>query len=338
MADDGFITKQTLRKLLKTLSEDKVLVGPVNTGKTVEYQAASADELLMDDQVSYKSFKEFYFPQVEKLLTFTEDEAIENTEPEPAVIFGARPCDLEALRVMHEVFMEGRYADPFFARHMDANLLIGVGCAEKKPGCFCDALGLDKGFSDFCDIFLMPVTAELSLSGEENGYQVTFLNDKGRAVLNALPETKQITCDNSVIAAVPNCDCISIDKETEDAELFDCIDWKLATATCQGCGLCTYICPTCHCFEFKDVKQGETVERFRCWDSCIYPRFTLHASGHNPRATRAERYRQRVLHKYLYVKKNTGYAACTGCGRCLRSCPVGMNIKAVVQSIMEVRK
>ena len=329
MADNRFMSKDTLRKLLQKLSEKRTLVGPVNTGKAIEYQKASAEEILIDDQVSYKSCKEFYFPQVEKLMTFEGDEAKENTELANVAIFSARPCDLEALRVMREVFMAGRYADPFFGRHMDANLLIGVGCVEKKPGCFCDELGLDKDFSDFCDIFLSP---------EAEGYQVAYLSEKGKAALAELAETENITCDNNRTAAVsPKEGSIGLDSETDDAELFDVIDWKQATAVCQGCGMCTYICPTCHCFEFKDVKQGETTERFRCWDSCMYPKFTLHASGHNPRASRHERFRQRVLHKYLYVKKNTGYAACTGCGRCLRSCPAGMNIKNVVQRIMEVR-
>jgi len=68
----------------------------------------------------------------------------------------------------------------------------------------------------------------------------------------------------------------------------------------------------------------------------MYPKFTLHASGHNPRETVKERFRQRILHKYLYVNKNFGYVACTGCGRCIRSCPTGMNIRKVVESIMEV--
>ena len=330
MAENSIITKETLCKLLDALATERMLVGPVDNGKTVEYRASSAAGILMDDQVSYKSCKEYYFPQVEKLISFTEDAVTENTEPEPVVIFGARPCDLEALRVMREVFMAGRYEDPFFARRMEANLLIGVGCTQKKPGCFCDELGMEMGFSDFCDIFLHP---------QNDGYQITYLSKKGRAALGKLPETANLRCDDhrhEPAAALPECDRIGIDPQTEDAKLFDAIDWKQATAVCQGCGLCTYICPTCHCFEFKDVMQGETADRFRCWDSCMYPRFTLHASGHNPRATKPERYRQRVLHKYLYVRKNTGLTACTGCGRCLRSCPVSMNIKNVVKSLMEV--
>ena len=117
--------------------------------------------------------------------------------------------------------------------------------------------------------------------------------------------------------------------------MFDKIDWVKYTDICQGCGLCTFICPTCHCFEFKDVDENGSVCRYRNWDSCMFPKFTVHASGHNPRASIKERYRQRVLHKYSYIPKNFGYVSCTGCGRCIRSCPAGVNIRSIVEGITE---
>lgn len=322
------IDKKTMRKLLARLAEEMALVGPVDTGKVIEYKEADASDILMDDRVSYKSAKEYYFPQTERLLTFTQDAATENTDMRPTVIFGVKPCDMEALRVMQAVFVEGRYADPFFQRHMDANLLIGIGCIQKKPGCFCDELGLDMAYSDFGDIML-----------EDNGdsYTVTYLSDKGANALSKLGDTKDIDCDNSYTAQRPDTHKLGLNTDTEDAALFDAVDWQQLTETCQGCGICTYICPTCHCFEFKDVEKDAEVGRYRCWDSCMYPKFTLHASGHNPRAARHERYRQRVLHKYLYVPKNTGHIACTGCGRCIRSCPAGMSIKDVLKAVMEVQ-
>ena len=323
------ISKKTMRELLSALSKDMVLVGPVDTGKVVEYRASDAANILMDDRISYKSPKEYYFPQTEKLMVFSNDGVTECTDIKPTVIFGAKPCDLEALRVMREVFLEGKYKDPFFARRMEQNIIIGVGCISKKPGCFCDELGLDMQFSDFCDIFLID-------SGDE--YTVEYLSENGKKILEAFPGTSKVSCDNERKAELPIGEVLGLSADIEDTALFDAVDWEKLTETCQGCGMCTFICPTCHCFEFKDVeKDGETT-RYRLWDSCIYPKFTLHASGHNPRASRAERYRQRVLHKYLYIKKNTGYTACTGCGRCIRNCPVGMNIKNVVKALLEADK
>jgi ferredoxin len=140
--------------------------------------------------------------------------------------------------------------------------------------------------------------------------------------------------DNAEKTSTDNADILDIN--AGENEVFEKFGWEDATATCQGCGMCTYICPTCHCFMFKDVLEKDEASRFRIWDSCMFPKFTLHASGHNPREEKYERYRQRVMHKYLYVKENFDAVACTGCGRCIRNCPAGVNIKTIVEEIMEV--
>jgi ferredoxin len=323
MSVSGSMSKDDLTLLLGALSKDMRLVGPVKEGRIVDYRASSPDGLLMDDSVCRKSPKEFYLPQVERLMAFSAGAAEEEPDPEPFVIFGARPCDLEALRVMREIFLSGRCADPFFKRRIEGNFIIGLGCAEKKQGCFCDKLGIDMRFSDFCDIML-----------ERDGefYRVEHLSGRGRSALAALPQTAGISCGNERVASPPPT-TLYLDENADERELFDIIDWEESAFPCHSCGICTFICPTCHCFEFKDSGKDGVISRYRCWDSCMYPRFTLHASGHNPRSLRHERYRQRVLHKYLYVRKNTGYTACVGCGRCVRHCPAGMNIKDVVESV-----
>ena len=62
----------------------------------------------------------------------------------------------------------------------------------------------------------------------------------------------------------------------------------------------------------------------------MFPLFTLHASGANPRQSGKERMRQRVMHKFKYFVDNNGKAACTGCGRCIRYCPVNLDIRDVL--------
>jgi len=325
------ITKAFLASMLKTLSADHVVTAPVRNGKVLEFLRVCADtDIVMNDEIPYKSAKEVFFPQVEKLLTFKEGDVKEHMAEEKHVVFGLKPCDAEALRVLHAVFMTGKYQDPFVERRFANSIIIAVGCEQEKPGCFCAERGIDKAFSDYCDILLYP-------EGED-AYRVDYLSDKGRELLDRFDETRDIRPPEGRKAAAPDPGVrkVELSPELDEAELFDIIDWGKASEICQSCGICTFICPTCHCFDLKDVTaDGETC-RYRCWDSCMYPRFTLHASGHNPRMSAKERYRQRVLHKYLYVNKNFGYVACTGCGRCIRSCPAGMSIKKVVESVMEV--
>ena len=325
---NNVISKTAMRGFLEHLSASHTLIGPVDTGKVIEYRKAAPSDILMDDRVSYKSIKEYYFPQVERMFTFVGGEVEENTDIPSCAIFGARPCDLEALRVMDKVYTTGKYADPFFQRRAQANLLIGVGCTDQKPGCFCQDMGIDQEFSDFCDIMLID-------AGEN--YTVEYLSEKGSQALKSYPATESVDCENTRKASEAETK-IALNTQAEDAAYFDIIDWAKATETCLGCGMCTYICPTCHCFDFKDVAEKSEAARYKCWDSCMYPKFTLHASGHNPRENRHERYRQRVLHKYKYVPRIFGgQAACTGCGRCVRSCPAGIDIKNIAKQVMEVQ-
>jgi len=339
MNDNNLINKDFIRGFLEHLSPERTLVGPVDTGKVIEYRETKADEILLDDNLSYNSIKSYFFPQTELMFTFENDDITDNTNIPGYVIFGARPCDLEALRVMNAVYTTGKYIDPFFQRRLDANFIIGIGCKNIKPGCFCTEMNINKEFSDYCDIMLFP---------ENDSYIITHISEKGTLALKSYYDAIEINreldfndfllinTNKSIIKNKPELENkLMLDINKHDSDYFDVIDWEKVTETCQGCGICTYICPTCYCFDFKDVTKHGKAERYKCWDSCMYPKFTLHASGHNPRNKRYERYRQRVLHKYKYVPENfAGHTACTGCGRCIRNCPVGINIKNILKQLI----
>ena len=116
-------------------------------------------------------------------------------------------------------------------------------------------------------------------------------------------------------------------------EAYDSPIWEAAGRKCLGCGTCSFLCPTCHCFDVTDDVRRGTGRRVRTWDCCAYPLFTLHASGHNPRPTPRERWRQRMMHKFRYAAENYGGPFCVGCGRCIRSCPAGMDLRSTLKQI-----
>ena len=118
---------------------------------------------------------------------------------------------------------------------------------------------------------------------------------------------------------------------------FDASVWHDIHRKCLGCGVCTYFCPTCHCFDITDEAEGLQGRRIRTWDSCMYPLFTMHASGHNPRPTRKERMRQRIMHKFVYSMEQYGKRFCVGCGRCVINCPVNLDLRFVIKEIMEAK-
>ena len=116
-------------------------------------------------------------------------------------------------------------------------------------------------------------------------------------------------------------------------KFFDAPEWKSLAESCLGCGTCTFVCPTCQCYDIKDFDTGHGIKRFRCWDSCMYSDFTKMAHG-NPRLTQVERFRQRFMHKLVYYPSNhDGMFSCVGCGRCISSCPVSMNIVKVMKEL-----
>ncbi|NJD03315.1 MAG: 4Fe-4S ferredoxin [Ruminiclostridium sp.] len=315
--------KSKLGELVGGWIENYRVAAPViNSGKLVFEEIKEFSDMVLDDELTYKSPKEYLFPQVEKIMSFGENEARIQVQDRKTVIFGVRPCDLHAFEVMTAVFTKGKFIDTYFEKNLNNTIFAGMGCLAEKSGCFCSDRGLNRNYSSACDIFF-------SDSGET--YTVEIHTEKGAELFSGL-EFQEAASPAAIPENAASGGILEIDADEND--LFSKIDWAKISEKCMGCGICTFICPTCHCFEFRDTVEGGEPARYRCWDSCMYPRFTLHASGHNPRASKKERYRQRIMHKYLYVKHNFGYTACTGCGRCIRSCPAGMNIKSVVAGII----
>ena len=311
------ISKVDMKAILAKMMRSYRLIAPASNGKVVDFlEITDVDAVLMDNRIAYKSLKEFFLPQYEKLMSFENGEAVANVSRLEKIIFGAKPCDLEALDTMSQVFIQGKFEDPYFAAHFENNLIIGTGCQEKKPGCFCEQVSVDMGYSNKCDLFLEDMG---------NSYRVLYVSDRGKEKLT--PFIPELSNFDEVHEAKQLTPALGLPQDT--AKTFHQVDWESAVEICQGCGLCTFICPTCHCFLFKESPNS----RYRSWDSCMFQKSTLHASGHNPRESKTERYRNRVLHKFVYISQNIGAAACTGCGRCIRSCPAGMNIQRIVQEI-----
>ncbi len=329
-----------LRPFIAGLAEKYRLAAPAETDGRLEFMyVKDPASVVIDDRPTYKSAKEFVFPQNEAVLVLDPDGA-RQIEPEgETVVFGVRPCDLAGLTVMKAVFTTGRYADPFFEARMKRTVVIGLGCEAMKGGCFCDERGIDLGRSEECDIFVSP-----GIEDDKRVYALAAFSERGETILEEAavsgalsavpagteePEGREATAARERTAAKGK-DELRLPGADENL-VFNLSTWERASQTCIGCGTCTFICPTCHCFAFRDIREGNRTVRYRIWDSCMFPRFTAHASGHNPRATRKERYRQRVMHKYLYVPANYGLIACTGCGRCVRSCPAGVSIREIVR-------
>ncbi len=123
------------------------------------------------------------------------------------------------------------------------------------------------------------------------------------------------------------------------ARHFDHELWKTLALRCHGCGACAAVCSTCHCFDIVDEHDSYgSGARRRNWDFCQAAKFTAHASGHNPRKSQTERFRQRVMHKFSIYPRRFDAILCTGCGRCARACGAGMNLPEILGQLVQLAR
>lgn len=276
------------------------------------------------------------FPQTETMFRFQlGNQEIELPElGEEMILMGIRPCDARAMSIVEKLF-RWDYDDPYYLERRNLITLIGLACNEPGLNCFCSSVGgapdstegLDLLMVDLGDSFLMEAVTP---KGEAVLKEAEDLLEK--AGPEALKSREAITAEAG-----------SKIRRTVDHKgipeglpaLWDDPLWARVSASCIGCGTCTYLCPTCHCFDIQDEVEGFEARRCRMWDSCMFEEYSLHTSGHNPRPTRRERTRNRINHKYNYYVDKFDVIACVGCGRCINLCPVNIDIVEILRQVKE---
>ncbi len=323
---EKIVSKEELNKIIAGLMKDFEVIAPVKEGELTLFKPVKkVEDILCDYTNSLKPVKELFFPPREELFKHEISEGkvkLSSASPENKrrVIWGVRPCDAKSLLLLDKVF-EGEYKDASYLEKRARSVLVGLACHEPLDSCFCLSLdggphakaGLDVLITDLGDDSYL--IEEITPKGEElfQGYGKE-IGEKERAKKKELEETvkKKIrkTC------RVP----ADLEPFFEDSY------WEKVSRKCIACGVCTYLCPTCFCFDLT----CEGRDRVRFWDSCSFSPFTRMTSGENPRREKKTRYRQRVYHKFSYFKKTYGELACVGCGRCIRECPVKVDIVDIV--------
>lgn len=279
--------------------------------------------------------KDLLFPATERMYRWSRGSdglSIESEAgaSEPFVVFGARPCDVASIERMDDVFLTKGYVDEFYQARRQAMTLVAIACAKPGPACFCDSMGASPNAAPAADVLLCPVDAT---------YEVYAQTPKGEALVAGWQiAAKNVNAQNQAPA---NAQCslkVSMDGVAQALpSLFDSELWQEVANTCLTCGTCTFVCPTCHCFDISQQRRANEGERFRCWDSCMFSDYTLMAGNHNPRATKASRVRQRFMHKLCYFQQRYGSPLCVGCGRCMSSCPAGVDIVRIIERVGELK-
>ena len=335
------IAKKDLASLFALIKETSELYLPVKVAEQTNFAAWTEDACVdLDTLKSVKSPKDVFFPQSETLYTcHTEGKKIKITPEalvnEDFVVFGMKACDVKGVEVLDRVFLS-EPVDSFYAARRAHGTIVALACHEPEESCFCKVFGIDCA-EPVADVAAWSVGEELYLKAiTEKG---EALVEKVKALLTDADEAAVEAEKAAIRAIVENLPYANLSLEGWNGEAltekFDSALWNDLYKPCLACGTCTFVCPTCQCYDIKDYNTGNGVQRYRCWDSCMYSDFTMMAHGNN-RTSQMQRFRQRFMHKLVYFPANNdGMYSCVGCGRCVDKCPASLNIVKVIKAFAE---
>lgn len=331
---------QSLDTIFAKIAADEKLYLPVDGENGSDYKLWEPGVKMSDALNTVRSAKDFFFPQTENLIEFKVagkqiDIVDIRDEKEDFVVFGVRACDVRSFDILDRVFLSDP-VDSYYASRREHSVIVSMACTRPAETCFCGTFDIDAANP----------AGDVTCWKTEDSIYMRANTEKGEKLLAKLDSLTE-ECDDSAVTAqqektrkimekLPLAN-LSAEKfgggKTKD--FFKSPAWKELSQSCLGCGTCTFVCPTCQCYDIKDYDTGNGVIRFRCWDSCMYSDFTRMAHG-NSRNSQTERFRQRFMHKLVYYPENNeGIFGCVGCGRCLAKCPISMNIVKVMKKLGE---
>ncbi len=340
-----FIATEAVPGWLTSLAGRMAVYAPQRREGVVTFNRFDPALELALDTDSVAPPKHVVFPQTAVMLRFASrvdpgaphDRLVdlrEDIDDSPALVFATRPCGVKGFTTYDQVFVSDRVTDPYYKARRDNTVFVSLACDHPRQSCFCNMVGGSPDDTEGSDVLLTPVTG---------GFAAKAVTAKGEALLADAPfgkgdayakEAKAVH-EKARKALGPATDISKLPEALRG--LFNNLEyWEDMTAGCVGCGICTFLCPTCFCFNITDESDGIAGARIRTWDACMFAQYSMEASGHNPRPTKAHRLRNRIGHKFWYHPANHGGTiSCCGCGRCTRYCPGVVDLRHILQEALK---
>lgn len=318
------IERKNIPNLLEALSRDYRIIAPQERNGEVVFDDLKDDEsLVLGYRVTVLPPKKYFFPPEELLFTYSGKGVKTSSPPgKKLLIFGLSLRDLEAIIQLDEI-MSTPHPDYFYWKRRLRSILVGVTdeAVHAPPG---------------GDLILERMDDEL--------YRAIPLTQAGKKIAKGRFFKKQDILPhkgegNQVMEELRK---LLLDPET----LAEAVKWSRSEGhpvweelgkRCIGCGICTYVCPICHCFSMENsvALDGSTCTRCRKWDACTLPGFARIAGGYDHHPSQKKRYYNWYYHKFVRGYKEYGKSQCVACGRCQHYCPARIDIEKELLRIVK---
>lgn len=314
------IYETSLKDLVSDLSKKNTVFVPALTNPEsafseygfVEFQKDTV--LAFDYPTTSNPPKEFLLPPTDTLFEF-QNNKIKKIKPKKQVIFGVSAEDLSGLSKLETLFLEP-ITDEHFKEIKNNTVIVAI-----------DRFSPPK--NEVFDLYLMKINAEVFV-----GYAKT---KAGQEILRGPHFKTQRVIVPSVKrkgdALLSNPDLAKIVENSKDHPV-----WNELAQVCFGCGICSFVCPLCHCFETEDVIDFGTEacpsgKRCRNWDSCLLAGFAK-TTGGDFRPELKDRIYNWYYHKFVRMPKEHGFSGCVDCNRCIIYCPAKINYRKVLMRLV----
>ncbi|MEE4199031.1 MAG: 4Fe-4S dicluster domain-containing protein [Bacteroidales bacterium] len=308
---------------IEMLLQTYAIYAPMRTEETTDYELLdnkNLSEAIYNIPKPTTPLKTFFLPVKENVTTNPKTE-------KKRVITGIPNCDLQALNLLDEIYLNNDFKDSSYADKRENTILIGSSCFSTQEHCHCVSYGINPYPESVCDISLAAVDQKIHLKVFTNKGEGFIQSLKQYATLSNSPQIeiddiqlKQKKIENELIDK--NKGLPDYKKTGEIVEQANDEIWEKYSSTCVSCGACATICPTCSCFLLVD-KPG--FEKVRQLDACQYPGFERVAGDEDPLHGLAKRFKNRYFCKYFWKPYKFDSIACTGCGRCIEACIGNIN-------------
>ncbi|HBE43754.1 MAG TPA: hypothetical protein DDW27_21690 [Bacteroidales bacterium] len=310
------ITRERWDETIKDLLSSHDVFASLRNEFGQDYEFISSEDIpdiIYNEPKPVTSLKNFFLPVKENVTSDRETER-------PRIIIGAPNCDIEALSLLDEIYLDKDFDDHFYRNRRENTILIGSDCKGIQEHCHCLSYGIRPFPTKIADLAIFLLDGNVILR---------ILSDQGEDFINRIPDATDINEENLLQSIDTEHSITESLLENANKGLPDYIRtgeivrnagteiWKKYSATCVSCGACATICPTCTCFLLIDKPGFEKVKQL---DACQYPGFERVAGGEDALFSLSSRFRNRYMCKYVWKPEKFQPVACTGCGRCIEAC------------------